>query len=295
MLTDSEMPALYRAADAASLAGQSRYVTAIRVILVGSVVAAAGGAIALTSERWQWVAFASGVVFLVTILASLYLAVTRPEKVWYDGRAAAESAKSLAWEYSVGGGPFCVETCPDAEERLVTRLSDIVTKLRGFAITEQGEATDQITDAMRSLRAEPLDGRRAAYLSHRIDDQRSWYGRKARWNERRNQRWLLASLAAQGLGVIGAFLLGAGVIDFDALGLLAAAAAAIAAWVQAKDHAGLAQAYSIAAQELGLAKTRLAQGADELTWADLVDDAEQAISREHTLWLARRGSASQAA
>jgi hypothetical protein len=291
-LTDRELPGFYQAADQTSLEGQRRYLRAIRVVLAGSVVAAAGGAVASSGDNWRWLAFLSGAAFLLTILASLYIAVARPAKVWYDGRAAAESAKSLAWEYAVGGGPFCLETCPDPDEHLLIRLGDIL-KLRDFTIKDQKGPTEQITEAMRVLRGSSLDQRRSAYLSGRIEDQRSWYSKKARWNQTRSNAWLVVSLVAQGLGVAGAFLLGAGWIGFDALGLFAAVAAAIAAWVQAKDHAGLASAYGIASQELGLAKIRLAADSDELTWASLVDDAEQAISREHTLWLARRGSAGQ--
>jgi len=248
-----------------------------------------------SSDDLEWVAYIAGSAFLSTILASCYLAAARPEKAWYDGRATAESAKSLAWEYAVGGGPFCVETCPNADDLLLSRLSDLVTKLRDFAVDFQADASEQISAAMQKLRTSSLEDRRNAYLSGRIDDQRTWYVAKARWNERRNHTWLIVSLASQGAGVVGAFLLGAGVINVNALGVLAAVAASAAGWVQAKDHASLSRAYKIAAQELGLARARLVSETDEVTWANLVDDAEQAISREHTLWLARRGSATQQA
>jgi hypothetical protein len=50
--------------------------------------------------------------------------------------------------------------------------------------------------------------------------------------------------------------------DVNPLGVLASIAAAVAGWVQAKDHASLSRAYGIAAQELGLARARLVSETD---------------------------------
>jgi hypothetical protein len=35
-------------------------------------------------------------------------AIIKPEQNWYEGRAAAESAHTLGWKYSVGANPFPV-------------------------------------------------------------------------------------------------------------------------------------------------------------------------------------------
>jgi hypothetical protein len=56
----------------------------------------------------------------------------------------------------------------------------------------------------------------------------------------------------------------------------------------------LAQAYRTTIADLSRVADELALRRDGFTdesWADFVDTAEQAISREHTLWLARRGVA----
>jgi len=76
---------------------------------------------------------------------------------------------------------------------------------------------------------------------------------------------------------------------------MGAAAAAAAAWLQTKDHANVAQAYAVAARELWAIEQRLGEPRDEREWADFVESAERAISREHTLWLARRGAPHRAA
>ena len=95
-------------------------------------------------------------------------------------------------------------------------------------------------------------------------------------------------LAIQSLGLAGALLKGTGLIDFDALGILAAAAAAVLAWLQIKQHATLAQSYSHAAYELSTIGALIDSVQSEAEWGRFVNDAENAISREHTAWRARR-------
>ena len=58
---------------------------------------------------------------------------------------------------------------------------------------------------------------------------------------------------------------------------------------EAKQHPNLATAYGIASQELASIATELATLPGEERWAAFVGQAEEAISREHTLWRASRG------
>jgi hypothetical protein len=253
--------------------------------LVLGVLAAIAGA---TDTRWA--AILGAIFFVVALLAGIHVLVGKPEKAWYDGRAAAESAKSLAWQYAVGGGPFCLEVARDPDHLLVERLTEILSKLEGFALVGSISDGEQVTGAMRTIRAATLEERKAAYEAGRVEDQRAWYAAKADWNAKRMRLWRGGGLGLQGLGGIGAVLRAADIINVDVLGVFAAAAVAAAAWLQAKDHANLAEAYGVTAQELGLVKERLREPGTEVAWAQVVEDAESAISREHTLWLARRGA-----
>ena len=76
--------------------------------------------------------------------------------------------------------------------------------------------------------------------------------------------------------------------------LVATVGAATAAWVQAKQYATLASAYAIAIaianEELASIRVLSAHGTGEAAWAEFVDSAEGAISREHTMWRAPRTS-----
>jgi hypothetical protein len=71
-------------------------------------------------------------------------------------------------------------------------------------------------------------------------------------------------------------------------GLFAAMATAFVAWPQVKQHESVAQAYAIATMDLGLIQEQGARIEGDEQLAAFVADAENAISREHTLWVARR-------
>jgi hypothetical protein len=65
-------------------------------------------------------------------------------------------------------------------------------------------------------------------------------------------------------------------------------ASAIAAWTQMKRHNELAQSYALAAQELEELEAVATNQISGNAFTQLVEQAENSISREHTLWCARR-------
>jgi conflict system pore-forming effector with SLATT domain len=291
-LRDEDLPALFKAADAASRDGQRWFVEAVRGSLVLSVAAAFFG-IPTLAEDAAWPSVAAAAAFGLGALLSLYLYWGRPERRWYDGRAAAESLKTLAWQFAVGGGEYAkgadARAEPGIEEAFVRRLADVLTELRNVDV--RPAAGEQITAGMRAVRGASLAGRRRVYRDDRIGDQQAWYTGRATLNRSRARRWLAAAIGVQLVGTAVAALHAAGVIEVDLLGLIAAAAAAAAAWLQVKDHGMLAEAYAVAAQELALIRAQIDRVEDEEAWRGFVERAEQAISREHVLWRARRGHA----
>jgi hypothetical protein len=288
-MTENDLPALFKRADAAAAAGQRHYLRATRATLGCSVLAAAFGAISFSSDRTDWAAVIATGAFAVMILTTVFLLTERPERRWYEGRAGAESAKTLAWKYAVGGADFEVEMPePDADAELIRRLRAITRGLTHVRLSGGGGG-DEITAEMRALRNAEYVTRKNTYRRDRVADQRSWYGKEAARNQNRALAWRLTSLAFQAFGLLGGLLRATGTIDVDLLGVAAAAAAAALAWLQTKDYATLGEAYSITEQELGLVDAELAS-VDEADWPAAVDNAEQAVSREHTLWRARRAT-----
>jgi hypothetical protein len=138
------------------------------------------------------------------------------------------------------------------------------------------------------LRAAPLADRKAAYLQRRVVVQERWYRATARADARRFRTLTSAAIALEFAGLTGAGLKAFAVVDVDVLGVLGAAAAGLAAWIQAQRYAENARSYTATYRELGLVKAQLA-AVDEDRWPGFVEDAEEAVSREHTLWRASKG------
>jgi hypothetical protein len=59
--------------------------------------------------------------------------------------------------------------------------------------------------------------------------------------------------------------------------------------LQTKQYRALATAYGITALELASVRTKVQWQQNDNDWAKFVNDAEEAFSREHTLWKASRG------
>ena len=214
--------------------------------------------------------------------------MTNPSKSWYQGRAAAESVKTLSWRYTVAGDPFPAELTEAAADKIfVERLRDVLVDMDRLTVTIGGEG-EEITEWMRNVRGAPLAERKQDYAQGRIADQRTWYSTKAAWNTRRAQRWGLAMLLFEASAVIQALLKATGIIDVDILGFIATVIAGMFAWVHLKDYDLIANAYSVAARELAAIGALIRHQETEAEWAKFVADAEESISREHTLWRASR-------
>ena len=293
-LQEHDLPALYQAADRNSLEAQQEFLKRTRTGLIALLVAAAAGAFTLRVEAIgtaDLMGIIAAVAFSVALLMRIYLLKDRSERIWYDGRAVAESAKTLAWRYSVGAEPFGVDR--DAEkvgEEFTEHIRELLTDVNAASLVPQTSGRQQITPRMHELRTGSLNERKEAYRIGRIEDQRDWYSRNAKWNSDHAQYWNLALLLIEILGVVAAILKAAGVLQIDLLGFAGALVAAGASWLQTKQHTSLAEAYSVAAHELSAINDLMPLHTTEESWSRFVNEAEEAISREHTLWRASRTS-----
>lgn len=177
----------------------------------------------------------------------------------------------------------------DSDATLLKELREILRDLDALPVHAKSGSDVQITPVMRQVRALPFEERRTVYLQERIQAQEGWYAAKAAWNDTRAKRWTTAGIALEFLGLVGGAVKAGGWVDIDLLGILAAAAAGAAGWMQAKQYQNLATAYGVTSQELATVASEVQAAQDETIWARLVAEAEEAISREHTLWRASRG------
>lgn len=285
-LVDIDLPGVWKNADEESRRGQ-RWTLRLTWLKVGAgVLAAFGGALSWSMGRVDIAAWMVLAGFLVALISELVLWATLPERLWYEGRAVAESAKTLAWRYAVGADPFPMEMSRSAAEtRFRERMSTIADQVADQVVFSDEQSA--LTPAMDALRARPFEERRAAYLEYRTRDQQRWYAKKARANRRQATGWRVTLLVAEVIAVVLAAGNVFGGWTVDLAGLLAALIAAGTAWVAVKQFSPLASAYSVATKELNIQISKLSTVAEE-DWPLVAADAEEAISREHTTWVASR-------
>jgi hypothetical protein len=153
-MEESDFPALYNAADSASLEAQSNYFNALRLYLMLLVAAA------FVSFKWAqevYGAIASAALFLITLGILIWLKVRKPEDIWYNGRAVAESVKTRTWRWIMKAEPYDKATSEDqAQRELLSDLKAILDQNRSLSdclnwTPDLGEAISKKMISIRSL------------------------------------------------------------------------------------------------------------------------------------------------
>lgn len=258
-----------------AIAGQFTFLAlaALAAILSGDKLAGAGPVTTLLS-------------FIAALALQISGVTSKLEKKWYAARAASESIKAASWEFSVGGEAFR-QGDNTADIRFIEVLKSILSNVPSLDV---GVSTDgsTITDSMKTLRSSPRRVRFAAYSVLRVDDQINWYATKAANNKARYKAFGFFVVVVEIVAVIFGILRISGDVQTDLIGPLAACAAGLIGWVQAKKYANLSEAYAVTSHEISFIPDILKSASNEAEWAQAVHDAEAAFSREHTMWQARR-------
>ena len=156
-------------------------------------------------------------------------------------------------------------------KRLCSILNEHKDSLHHLAGTVS--ESEQITDEMCRVRLLPWKDRASFYRENRIDEQRTWYARKSAYNRQHGRIWFGILVVFQALAVLFV-ILRVGYPDWGywpSEVFLVAAGAALT-WIQVKKF------------------RELESVCDDDGLAQFVVDSENAFSREHTQWLARKDS-----
>lgn len=287
MITDQELPGLYRAADKASIEAQRTYYLCTMLYLILLVGAAA---VSFGFSDFVAGAVASAVLFLLTLGILITLRVTRLDDVWYNGRAVAESVKTRSWRWMMRTEPYEENDFTVVSKQFINDLKAILKQNRTLAgkLPTKEYLKEPITDDMKELRAMSIGERLSIYKTDRIQNQADWYSKKAIFNKKRSSLWFWISVALHAAAIIMLLLR----IRTPSLSLpvtvVATAASAVMTWLQAKKHNELSSSYSLTAHEIVLIKAEAISIKNERQLSDFVLDTESAFSREHTQWVARK-------
>jgi hypothetical protein len=290
---EDDYPVLYRAADAASRRARmahTRLVGAELLLLVGAAVIGAGQLL-LPGASNGWQRALPAVLLVAALIAKLANRLQRFDEHWFDGRAVAETVKSATWRFVMGVRPYDAQgTHPDVI--LGEALREALAARPALAAHLHRRRTGErqvVTERMRQIRNCSPQERRDFYLVARVDDQEAWYAGKSQANARSATVWFWVSLLFEGLALAAAIMVAVTSFTVDLVGPLAAITAAATAWTQLGRHDELAKSYGLAAHELMVLHSRLEVAETEEAFRQGVEETESAISREHTMWMAKRG------
>lgn len=280
-------PPLYIAADRLAVKFQERFLRIL--VLQGVLLLLIAGAGFLTPDRK--ISLVVTFLFVSFISLSAYLMVGRPDQGWYGARAVAESVKTMTWRFMCCAPPFNGEL-PEARVLFVQRLLDVLNSNSFVAKRlDAPQVADSLTAAMLRHRTLALAAKVSYYRQFRIEDQRGWYSRTSRTAriEGLVAYWLLVIFCVIGLiiGLLSPYF-GHGAGGIAALGFVTTGCAFMMTWVQAKRYWEISAAYSVSAHEIAIVAARLQEDIDQRAFEEFVAEAENAFSREHTQWAARR-------
>lgn len=276
------LPSLFDTVDAAAAANQQRFLRTRLAELTLLMVAAVTSLIPIPPARLI-VVVALGAAFVLRASKNGAIA----ERRWHEARSVAESLKSEAWQYAVGGAAFRV-TDDEADNRFRNHHQEYSAELSWLDIPADPATPHAISDDMAHTRSSDATERLTVYESERVQDQLEWYSGKSDFNRSRSERWKRGMLAAELLGVLVGLAILLGDLEVNWISTLTGVAAAIAAWQQTRRYSELSMSYATASHDVSVVLDTLRSASSEAEWAQVVHDAEAAFSREHTLWRARR-------
>lgn len=285
--TEGDYPGLYQAADTESMYSQTIYYNCLSYYLYALIF---GSVIVLFLDDSKLLAIISAGFFLGSLSLCIFIAAKRHDRKWYSSRAVAESVKTRTWRYMMRSEPY---DDPDeqAKRSFLSDLRAILNQNRKATKELPGESAtrDAISEKMDLIRGMELPRRRSIYKKLRIEDQLNWYSQKAGINKGQNRKYffLLVSLNIMALICVLSR------ISFPTWKYLptqvfVVAAVSTVSWLQAKRFGELSTSYSLAAHEIAIISALVNDIKTEEDFSNFVSDTENAFSREHTQWVARR-------
>lgn len=239
----------------------------------------------------KWTISLQIMIVVGVLLSSLGLFLSKPDRKWYSARSLAESLRTITWRYVTRAEPFH-EDSDVAKVKFINAVKKITNQNQDLKLLISCDINENlISSEMESLRNGTLQRRKSAYLGSRIESQLEWYKKNSRTNNLMSNilfsivillNIVAVILAASRLGYVEEKIWPTDVIVTIAIGLVG--------WIQVKKYSELSASYSLTASEITQIKIDyfLYPIKDEKTFSNFVGDTENAFSREHTQWYARK-------
>jgi uncharacterized membrane protein len=282
-------PAIYKAADNASIRTQRYYLNCIRGYIITVIIGVGLGVYGITSKSS---ALFAAIIFLLGIFISILIHYRHYENIWYKCRAIAESVKTSSWRYIMKANPF--EDSNNIEivnKEFLNLIQNILEEHKNLAaeLTVKYGTSEQITEEMKEVRSMDLTDRIKFYRDNRIDEQRLWYAKKALENKKKGNYWFWILIALQAIAIVFVlFRIAYPTWEYWPSELFAIAGSGALTWLQVKRFKELSAAFGLTAHEIGAIRGELESVKDDDQFSQFVTNSENAFSREHTQWISRK-------
>lgn len=292
-MLNTDYPNYYIAGDAASLNAQSNYSKFIMWDLLFMIFSAGLSIYNYQSAEAKTLYYiVSAILMFSALFISIILKTKRYEDTWYRGRALAESCKTLTWRYVTCSEYFEQNLSEnEAQKKFSDRIKEIFNEFDDLSkeLNAKQIKLPIITPEMLRVRQLPMQERKDYYLVNRIQEQIDWYSSKAENNKTKYEFWFILVIVFQILSLISiSYLVKYPQSNINLVGLFSTISASGFSWLQLKKFQENKEAYTTATSELNFIRQMANQDFSENEFAKFVLDSENAMSREHTMWLAQK-------
>lgn len=292
-MLNNDLPSIYKAADNTSTYSQSWFLKIITIDIIFMILAAIFAIYNYQNIDSKIIVYKiSGVMLLISLIMTIILRSFRYEDMWYQGRSLAESCKTLTWRFIMCSEYF-EHTLqePEAKDRFINRINEIKGEFPNLISELDADILNLpiITSKMIEIRGYNLSERKEYYVTNRLEDQKNWYAKKSKQNKKASRIWFYIIISTQFLALIFiTYLILNPNSNWNIIGLLTTISTSAISWQQTKQFQSLSQAYTTATLELNTILTQAENIFSEDQLSRFILDSENAISREHTVWLAQK-------
>lgn len=283
-----DYPGIYKEANERSRGTQSTYLNLLRVFLFLLIVSTA--MFSYFSEYWV-VKLVNAIVSLGIVALSFLFSFVNFQGTWYSCRAVAESIKTISWRFSMRAEPYDIED-HEAKALFLKTVRQIVKMNHDFEknIGAQFGTDSQVPNSMLQVRAKSLLERRQIYHQYRVIEQQNWYKGKSKKNKKMS--WIFMGTLIVASLVLAALLFLSLRPEMDQIVLpvefVLTVISVVFTWLQTKKYRELENSYALTAHEIGFISTQIDDIDSEVKLSEYVMNSENAFSREHTQWIARK-------
>ncbi|WP_214226184.1 DUF4231 domain-containing protein [Pedobacter sp. B4-66] len=292
-IEEVDFPSCYLDSDRSSLTAQriyKRITYAILILLfITTFYNSASGMFNIYSNLPNKI---SAGLLLLTAIGSTLMFWLKPERNWYVGRAVSESVRTLTWRFIMKSEPFNNSDESLDINELSLRFQDIMNEAQKEHFIPKSNDIHQeiVTQKMKDIRRLNYLERKDIYSRERIQNQINWYQKKSVLNKRYADVYGALLVIFQLLAAVYLFFFYEYLKILNLAEIMIFLSTATITLLELNKHKDLYQSYSLTKSELLFIRARFGAIQNDEELNEFVSEAELAISREHTMWLARRGN-----